>query len=236
MRFIVVASLCLSFLTSTESKAGVRHISTKKDQIITVRTALGIATIVQVPDRPTSVVIGDQASFKVEYLDKAITIKPLIAGARTNLYVYTDWQRYNIKLIPTTKTSADYVVYIKPRILKKKPNKINWSKFRNHLKNEKIKLSVSKLGNSQNGLYLIDFNLISKKKENFKPEWIWLTQNGKTIPIHRLFIDELKLRPGKKVSGLILAKRNDLSRSSPIRVELRRKRVSYLTIKEPRKW
>lgn len=236
MRFLVAASLCLSFLISIESKAEVRHISTKKDQIITVKTALGIATIVQVPDRPTSVVIGDQASFKVEYLDKAITIKPLIAGARTNLYVYTDWKRYNIKLIPTTKTSADYVVYLKPRILRKKPNKINWSKFNNYLRNDNIKLSVSKIGNSKNGLYLIDFNLDSKKKENFKPEWVWLTQNGKTIPIHRLFIDKLKLRPGKKVSGLILVKRNDLSRSSPIRVEFRRKKISYLTIKEPRKW
>jgi hypothetical protein len=172
----------------------------------------------------------------VEYLDKAITIKPLMAGARTNLYVYTDWQRYNIKLIPTTKQTADYVVYIKPKVVQKKPEKINWSKFSNYLRNEKIKLSISKIGNTKNGLYLIDFNLTSKKKEKFKPEWIWLTQNGKTIPIHRLFIDELKLRPGKEVSGLILAKRNDLNRSSPIRVELRRKKISYLTIKEPKKW
>jgi len=236
MRSVVVLSLCLSIFTSVEGKAGVRHISAKKDQIITVKTALGIATIVQVPDRPTSVVIGDQASFKVEYLDKAITIKPLMTGARTNLYVYTDWQRYNIKLIPTTKQTADYVVYIKPKVVQKKPEKINWSKFSNYLRNEKIKLSISKIGNTKNGLYLIDFNLTSKKKENFKPEWIWLTQNGKTIPIHRLFIDELKLRPGKNVSGLILAKRNDLNRSSPIRVELRRKKISYLTIKEPKKW
>ncbi len=236
MRFIVVASLCFGLFTSAQSKAGVRHISTKKDQIITVKTALGIATIVQVPDRPTSVVIGDQASFKVEYLDKAITIKPLMAGARTNLYVYTDWQRYNIKLVPTAKTSADYVVYIKPKVVKKKPQKINWRKFSNYLRNDNIKLSISKIGNSKNGLYLIDFNLTSKKKEKFKPEWIWLTQNGKTIPIHRLFIDELKLKPGKKTPGLILAKRNDLNRSSPIRVELRRDKTSYLTIKEPKKW
>jgi hypothetical protein len=236
MQKIVFAFLLQFAFVPAKANAGVRHISTKKDQIITVRTALGIATIVQVPDRPTSVVIGDQASFKVEYLDKAITIKPLIAGARTNLYVYTDWQRYNIKLVPTSKVSADYVVYIKPKVVRKKPEKIKWKKFSNYLKNEKIKLSVSKIGNTKNGLYLIDFNLTSKKKENFKPEWIWLTQNGKTIPIHRLFIDELKLRPGKEVSGLILAKRNDLNRSSPLQVEMRRKKTSYLTIKEPRKW
>lgn len=236
MRSIVVLSLCLSVFASVESKAGVRHISTKKDQIITVKTALGIATIIQVPDRPTSVVIGDQSAFKVEYLDKAITIKPLSANARTNLYIYTDWQRYNVKLIPTKKTQADYVVYLKTKSKPKKSAKIKWKKFRNHLKNDKIRLDVNKIGSAKNGLYLIDFDLKSQKREKVRPKWIWLTQSGKTIPIHKLFIDELKLRPNKSISGLILLKRSDLSTQTPIRLELRRKQISYLTIKEPRKW
>ncbi len=59
----------------------------KPDQIVTVKTALGLATIVQVPDVPTRLVIGNQSAFKVEYLDKAITIKPLRALVGTNLYI-----------------------------------------------------------------------------------------------------------------------------------------------------
>ena len=234
MRSIIIGVIC--YYTTIVAHAEVRHLSTKKDQIITVKTALGIATIIQVPDRPTSVVIGDQSAFKVEYLDKAITIKPLIANARTNLYIYTDWQRYNVKLTPTKKKFADYVVYLKPKSKPKKSVKIKWKKFKNHLKNEKIRLDVKKIGSTKNGLYLIDFDLKSQKKETMKPEWIWLTQNGKTIPIHKLFIDDLKLKPNKSISGLILMKRSDLSTRTPLRVELRRKRLSYLTIKEPRRW
>jgi type IV secretory pathway VirB9-like protein len=67
----------------------VRKIEVKPDQIVTVRTAIGIATIIQVPERPNSIVVGDQAGFKVEYLDQAITIKPLHSGARSNLYTNT---------------------------------------------------------------------------------------------------------------------------------------------------
>ena len=110
MHLIKLGVLLASLYACVQANAGVRYIPTKKDQIITVKTSLGIATIIQVPDRPTSVVIGDQSAFKVEYLDTAITIKPLITNARTNLYIYTDWQRYNVKLIPTKKTQADYVL------------------------------------------------------------------------------------------------------------------------------
>jgi type IV secretory pathway VirB9-like protein len=70
----------------------VRRVQVQSDQIVTIKTAIGIATIIQVPDRPNSIVVGDLSAFKVEYLDQAITIKPLHSGARSNLYVYTDYR------------------------------------------------------------------------------------------------------------------------------------------------
>lgn len=87
----------------------VRKVEVKTDQIVTVRTAIGIATIIQVPDRPNSIVVGDQAAFKVEYLDQAITIKPLHGGAKSNLYIYTDYRRFNVQLVTSTEAAADYV-------------------------------------------------------------------------------------------------------------------------------
>ena len=104
-------SLLLVFFLSTHALARVRKVEVTQDQIVTVRTALGIATIIQVPDRPNSIVVGDQAAFKVEYLDQAITIKPLRGGAKSNLYVYTDYRRFNVQLITGADASADYVVY-----------------------------------------------------------------------------------------------------------------------------
>ena len=56
--------------------AHVRRVAVQPDQIVTVRTAIGIATIIQVPDSPNSVVVGDQSAFKVEYLDRAIALTP----------------------------------------------------------------------------------------------------------------------------------------------------------------
>ena len=74
--------LLVLFLTGhAYSASKVRKVFMASDEIVTVRTALGIATIIQVPEKPNSVVLGDQNSFRVEYLDQAITIKPLHGGA-----------------------------------------------------------------------------------------------------------------------------------------------------------
>jgi hypothetical protein len=236
MIYIKTLMSSLLILGLATAKADVRYIEAKKDQIIAVKTAVGIATIIQVPDRPTSVVIGDQSAFKVEYLDRAITIKPLVQNARTNLYIYTDWQRYNIKLVPTDKNQADFVVYLQPKTIKQEAFNVRWKDFRNHLKSNELRVDVLKLGSTKHGLYLIEFDVQSLKKETFKPEWIWLTQNGRTIPIHKLALNELKLKPDKKLSGLIITKKEDMSTNSPIRFEIRRDKTSYLTIMEPRRW
>lgn len=87
-RMIYFAVTLLALNASASER--VRRVPILGDQIVTVRTSIGIATIIQVPDRPNSVVVGDQDAFKVEYLDQAITIKPLSSRAKSNLYIYTD--------------------------------------------------------------------------------------------------------------------------------------------------
>ncbi len=237
MYYFRTIGLCLPILFLTcISVAEVRHIDAQKDQIITVKTAVGIATIVQVPDRPTSVVIGDQSVFQVEYLDKAITIKPLAYGARTNLYVYTDWNRYNIKLVPSDKNQADYVVYLKTKAPKAETHTIKWRDFKNNLRNSEMQLNVHRLGSTRNGLYLVEFHVNTNKKETFKPDWLWLTQNGRTVPIHRLAMNELKLKPNNPVGGMLVLRKEDLNTELPLKLEMRREKISYLTIKEPQRW
>src|SRR5271163_1125096 len=106
---LVLLSFAAGFAASPARKVRVR-----KDEVITVRTALGIATIIQVPDQPTSVVLGDSSAFKVEYLNQAITIKPLHGRATSNLYIHTDYERYSVKLVTGQQSVADYVVYLAP--------------------------------------------------------------------------------------------------------------------------
>ncbi len=246
---LMVCFLLTTFIDLIHAR--VRHVALKQDQIIVVRTALGLATIVQVPDTPTRLVIGNRSAFKVEYLDKAITIKPLSVSARTNLYIYTNHNRYNLKLISTQKHLADYVVYLKskPEInpkprdkLKTKMEKssdilknIRWKKFKTFLNNEEIRLIVNRIGSTKNGIFIIDFTVHSIKIEKINPGWIKITQKEKPVPIYKLFFDGLVLSPQRSVSGLVLLEKKSLSTRFPIQMKFHRNRISQLTIKEIRR-
>lgn len=240
-KFLVILSSIL-FAGSVDASQRVRRVPVQGDQIITVRTSIGIATIIQVPDRPNSVVVGDQDAFKVEYLDQAITIKPLVAGAKSNLYIYTDWKRFNVELVSGSESLADYVVYLeipreKPQAaLTNKNPSIRWTDFKNTLKNETISLHVKRVGRTRDGILLVEFQVSSTQREAFKPEWVWLSQSNETRPIHSLFLSALEVTPQKAIFGVLQMQEIDLNTSEPMRVELRRKRISYLTIQKVASW
>jgi len=225
-------TLLLAF--SLPAHARVRKIEVTLDQIVTVKTALGIATIIQVPDRPNSIVVGDQAAFKVEYLDQAITIKPLRGGANSNLYVYTDYRRFNVQLVTGAEGSADYVVYLD----NPKPEKstFRWMNMKRSLNNEGIRLTVKRAARTRDGMLLLEFNLISGKEQKLDPKWFWLTQGGVTRPIQNLFLSNLNVSPGAPVVGTLQILRSDVEENEPIRIELRRKKISFLTIPKVAAW
>lgn len=210
--------------------AKVRKIEVQKDQIITVKTALGVATIIQVPDNPNSIVVGDQSAFKVEYLDQAITIKPLHGNARSNLYIYTDYRRFNVQLVATHESLADYVVYLENPKEKIKSSPIAWKNFRNHLKNESLTLETKRIAKTPDGILLIEFEIKSNKSEKFKPDWIWLTQSGAVKPVHNMALSSAYVNPQNSVKGILQVLRSDVTANSPIKIELRRAKTSYLTI------
>jgi hypothetical protein len=235
MRLLACLLIFASF--SDLAFARVRKVPVSGDQIVTVKTAIGIATIIQVPDRPNSVVVGDQESFKVEYLDQAITIKPLHSGAKSNLYVYTDWKRYNVQLTTGSEAIADYVVYLEsPKTTSSRSPTTTWRSFANSLKNENLALETRKVGTPRENLVAIEFVVSSSKKEKFDPSWIWLTQSGQTKVIHNLIVSNLNLGPQTKVNGVIQILKSDISFNEPLRIELRRKKLSYLTIPKVDSW
>ncbi len=225
------------FLFSLSANAHVRRVEVSQDQIVTVRTAIGIATIIQVPDRPNSVVVGDLESFKVEYLDQAITIKPLQHGARSNLYVYTDWNRYNVQLITGSEVAADYVVYLEnPKQKVSKSVSIKWMLRKQFLKNEQTVLETARLGRTRSGILFVEFEVRSPTAERFSPESIWLTQDGEMLPIQNLVLSSLTIAPNRPLKGLIQIKQADLNREKPFRVELRRNKQSFLTLPKVDSW
>lgn len=242
MKIKIITLLALSFIAAkSNADQRVRRVSVQGDQIVTVRTSLGIATIVQVPDRPNSVVVGDQDAFKVEYLDQAITIKPLSGGAKSNLYIYTDWRRFNVALISGSEAVADFVVYLdlpkeKQQTTEKNESGVRWTDLKNFLKSDTLTLNVKRIGKTKDGILLIEFVVTSMQKEAFKPEWLWLTQEGETRPIHNLFMSALEVTPQRAITGVLQVREIDLNTNAPMRIELRRKKISYLTIQKVSSW
>lgn len=241
-----IITLLMFSLMAFHSNAStrVRRVAVQGDQIVTVRTSIGIATIIQVPDRPNSVVVGDQDAFKVEYLDQAITIKPLSHGSKSNLYIYTDWKRFNVELVSGTEAVADYVVYLdnpKAKTPASTPSSkqdlgISWTNFKNVLRNESLQLDVKRLGRTRDGILLVEFNVTSKVRQPFKPEWMWLSQNGVTKPIHNLFLSSLEVSPQRAISGVMQLREDDLNLTESMRLEMRRNKLSYLTIQKVKSW
>jgi hypothetical protein len=230
--WILLITLSLPGLASGK----VRKIEVKADQIVTVKTAIGIATIIQVPDRPNSIVVGDQAAFKVEYLDQAITIKPLHGGAKSNLYIYTDYRRFNVQLVTAGEPAADYVVYLENPREKPRASLISWTKFRNHLKNDELRLDTKRIARTKDNVLLVEFEISVDTKLKFHPEWMWLTQDGITRPIHSLALSSQDLRAGEPIQGVMQILKDDISETTPLRIELRRKRISYLSLPKVAAW
>ncbi|HLE12944.1 MAG: hypothetical protein A2504_13060 [Bdellovibrionales bacterium RIFOXYD12_FULL_39_22] len=236
MKCILICSLILFGSIANSFENRVRYVEVQPDQVVTVKTAIGIATIVQVPDSPNSVVVGDQSAFKVEYLDKAITIKPLVSGAKSNLYIYTEWKRYNVQLITGAEVRADYVVYLKHPKKKEDGSVIAWRSISKKLTNDDISLEVTRVGNTSGKFLFLEFQIISKQNRPIKPEWIWLTQEGVTKPINKLIFSSLTMKKGEFVKGVIQLAKEDIDVNAYLRFELRRKTISYLTIAKASAW
>lgn len=238
MQNTLIAIFLFLFSSMGFAEGRVRRIIAAPDQIVAIRTAVGIATIIQLPDRPNSVVVGDQDSFKVEYLDKAITVKPLHDKAASNLYLYTDWKRYNVQLTTASRSSADYVVYIESKrdVQKTGGGEILWRAFKGKITNPPFVFESKRLAVTPTGNVLLEFLISAETRQEFKPEWIWITQTGRVRPINQLFLSQATVESGHPIQGIIQLQKRDLEVSEPLRIEIRRQKNGYLTIPKAVLW
>lgn len=231
-----LVSTLFALLIASSGQAQIRKTTSKEDDILTVKTALGIATIVQLPDVIQSAIIGDQSGFKIEYLDKAVTIKPLRWGARTNLYLVTGARRFNIRLVTGSQEVADYIVYLK----KPEPPKpeTKWRNIGRSATHKNLKLTAVRVGQSPNGFILVDALLTSTRSVRLtvKPESIWIKQAGNSKVINSLFMSDSKIEKGKSLRlGLSLAK-SDLLVGKPFTIEVNADQSVSLQLTEAELW
>lgn len=232
----MVHLICLGpLIFALSASAQVRNQYVKSDQILTVKAALGIATIVQVPDAIQSAIIGDQSAFKVEYLNKAVTIKPLRYGARTNLYLMTEKRRYNLRLVTLGQDAADYIVYVQTH---ESVPVTKWRDVNRFGEAGLLRLSFSRVGKSSEAFILLDGQIISKSHENtaIKPSDIWLLQDGKSKVITGLFLSDLTLSKGKPLLIGISLSKSDLIPKKALTIEIRRAQKISVTLPKELIW
>jgi hypothetical protein len=94
------------------SESKVLYENPQEQDVLKINTALGFCTVLEFPDKPTMVNIGDNSLIQVEVPknSKNIVIKPMEESGETNLFVFTADKRFNYKVIIGDERNVDYVV------------------------------------------------------------------------------------------------------------------------------
>jgi hypothetical protein len=73
----------------------------------------GRTTVLSFPMKPSKVIVGNQGSFSVQYVENDLALSPTRAGARSNLFVYVASRRFALDLI--SGQTADFIVVIRDK-------------------------------------------------------------------------------------------------------------------------
>jgi hypothetical protein len=234
MRLIILGILLISSSVFALNKS--RKIETNNDEVSEVKTALGIATKVILPENPNlPPIIGDMGAFRVESIDKGYAIKPLRYGAKTNLFISTDSRSYSVKLLIVNQDSADYIVYLAPKEIKTK-NQIVWRDFKRKAKSDAFSIETKRIGKSKDGFVVLEFSLTSKMKNFIEPEWFWLKQGKESKSIHSLIFSSREIDSDKPIVAALTLDRRDLSSELAAVIEIKYREGLRLEIPKEFLW
>lgn len=207
----------VSFMLASVSFGNIKTVAPKNDEIVEVKAALGIATIIQVPDSIQSAIIGDQSAYRIEYVDKAVTIKPLRSGARTNLYLFTMERRFSLVLNVVPQQAAYYIVYIKKADLGTGPR---WISVNRAVSNAELSLKVNRIATTSDDFLLVDLNVIAKKTLKLQASDFWLLEGSDSKVINSIFLSKVELKKGQAAQLGISIRKSDLGKR-PLAFEYR---------------
>lgn len=242
--------ICLAFLCSflffslfpvTGLAKPIRTVVIDDGQVIRVNTALGFSTILEFSSKPISAVLGDQDSFKLEYVGNSITIKPLVSHARSNLFIFTEFERFNCQVSTTPPALVDYIVRIraKPRGYSMEfisqdgsygepasaAQPLRTTSLQKSSTYDGITLTLKSISRSYDlrnprNVTLISFEISSRRKSySFQAGSIGARQLGQYINMESIYIDGLELMPGAPpIHGKIALLAQDYRPSMPLTI------------------
>lgn len=232
---IVTTSLFFTVLVTTAFAKPTRTLEMSETDIGQVHAALGYSTIIQFDARPTSAVLGDQDAFKVEYVGTSLTIKPLVPGARTNLFVFTDYERFSFRLITGVSAQVDYVVRVKRKKSKSASSSYEETSYGEDAESEKMNtVKVNRTANCGSTFLavesfaypvgkpwaVVNFAVSQRAKGKgfeFKPESLVLVKGKELVPIETLYLETASIPANDTaVKGSLLVRRENPKSSSSL--------------------
>lgn len=215
---VFIAIHITALLLASVSWGNVRTLMPKDDEIIEVRTALGIATLIEFPEPITQAIAGDQSVYRIEYSGNEASIKPLRSFARTNVFFFTAKKRYNLRLNVVSQNQAFYILYIKNPDIGRSPQ---WISLNRTAKGKQLDLRVQRMAHTRDGFVLFDIELRPKRHTTVQPMNFWIKQMNQSKKIHSLFLSSEKGRSSQNILvGISIAKSELLSQ--PLVIELKR--------------
>jgi hypothetical protein len=219
--------LALSVLTPCLCSANtIRKVDADENRVAVVHTAMGFSTILEFPTKPSSAVLGDQDAFKIEYVGNSITVKPLIPGATSNLFVFTEYHRFNCTLKTGNRTEVDYIVNIVPSethqettIASHDPHEIilNHSSQFKGFELRVISILPPASRDDPRAAEVVRFELKSKdKKYAFSPASVGVKQGGQFLDLESIYLDAMELHPGKAITGKLVVLNQDRIAHGPL--------------------
>lgn len=217
-KFIFIAFVLLSLGVSAQ----IKQTKANNNDITLIKTSIGIATIIELNEPIQAAIIGDQSSFKIEALDKAVTIKPLYSHAKSNLFLITAKRRYSFRLQTMSVEQADYIVRVKDEDENK--SDIKWISVPTNQKSVSFYIKDIKVTSSKAGYFILQGKIYpqaGKGTYKLKSEDFWVRQNKASVEIQTLYLSDETLNKNSIKFALAIFK-SDL-KSQGLSIEIKDK-------------
>ncbi len=179
----------------------VKELKLKPADVGLINTAIGYSTVLQLTQKPQNVVLGDQSAFRIEFINDSITIKPLKFGAKSNIFVFTESDRFNLTVKSGNAALVDYVVRIR-RVFPDR-QKINLLNLISTQRN--LKLTILRATEKDSELFL-DFNIKNLRHKSLfvRPDTFRFSACNFFRPIRSPYIENQNLAAGSSTAGTLL--------------------------------
>ncbi|MEQ1875506.1 MAG: TrbG/VirB9 family P-type conjugative transfer protein [Bdellovibrionia bacterium] len=188
--------------------SGVRDLNLKPRDVGTIRTSVGYSTVLQFNERPINVVIGNQSAFRVEFIKNNVTIKPISSGVKTNLFIFTENDRFNLTVVSGSSQGVDYVVRVKRTF--EDPNKAAQLNRFSH--SNGVKLTLLRKIQGRDGTFL-DFEISNQTNVKLKllPDTLRIVRGKTPEAIKSAYFDTSTLAQGGLIRGTAYMPRDPTS-------------------------